>query len=59
MASFSSIDQLVSFDCLHVKVKTIMFMINRNSVEVKFVWQISYPPENRASLGSHFCVKNL
>ena len=25
---------------------------------VKFVWQISYPPVNGASLGSYFCFKN-
>ena len=25
---------------------------------MKFVWQISYPPVNGASLGSYVCVKN-
>ena len=37
----------------------IQININTNYVGVKFVWQISYPTGNDASLGSYFCVKNL
>ena len=34
--------------------------LNHNEeVEVKFVWQISYPPANGASLGSYFCVQKF
>ena len=30
-----------------------------NYVEVKFVWQISFPPENGASQGNYFSGKNV
>ena len=35
----------------------ILLNLDNNKVEVKFVWQISYPPANGASLGSYL-VKN-
>ena len=33
-----------------------VFLAN-NKVEVKFVWQVLYPPENGARKSSYFCVK--
>ena len=43
----------MALDGLYFTYKTYSFI---NYVEVKFVWQISYPPGNGASLGS-FCQK--
>ena len=44
-----------------ISINTKNFIKNNvfyNSVEVKFVWQISYSPANGASQGNYFLPKN-
>ena len=41
--------------CQNGFIKTAL--VTNNQVEVKFVWQISYPPANGASQGNYFLPK--